>query len=258
MLVQFVVLGICSLGAAAALRRAVPLALSNPCGFPSAPWGWREGLLTGGLVALFLLMASGSSAGPAPKLGLEDVLKGFALYAGLVCFVLGFLVFRGISLTRAFGLRGGGWSPATVAGWLVMFLPLIYFCQALVYAWSGPDTRPQPIVDFLLNHPGWRERAAVLAVAVVAAPVTEELIFRGCLYGITRERWGRLAGLLFTSIVFAGIHGHAPSFPGLTILAVGLALVYERCGSLWAPILMHAGFNALTITLAILWPGLAQ
>jgi hypothetical protein len=114
-------------------------------------------------------MASGPSSGPPPKLGLEDLLKGFALYAGLVCFVLGFLVFRGISLARAFGLRGGGWSPATVVGWLVMFLPIIYLCQALVYAWSGPDTRPQPIVDFLLSHTGWQERAAVLAVAVIAA-----------------------------------------------------------------------------------------
>lgn len=241
------------------LRRAVPRALSNPCGFPQVAWGWPEALLTGGLVALFMAMAGGgSSSGPPPKLGLEEVVKGFALYAGLVCFVLGFLVFRGMSLTQAFGLRVRGWSPVTVLGWLLMFLPLIYLCQALVYLWSGPDTRPQPIVDFLLGNPGWRERLAVLAVAVVAAPVTEELIFRGCLYGMARARWGRPAGILLTSLVFAAIHGHAPSFAGLTILAVGLALVYERCGSLWAPILLHAGFNALTIVLAIFWPELAR
>lgn len=257
-LIQIATLGICSLIAAGFLRRAVPRALANPCGFPQAPWGVPEALLTGGLIALFLLMAGGSTSGPAPKLGLEDVIKGFALYAGLVCFILGFLVMRGIPVTGGFGLRRGGWSPAVVAGWLGMCLPLIYLCQALVYAWGGPETRPQPIVEFLLSNPGWRERAAVLAVAAVAAPVTEELIFRGCLYGIARARWGRLAGIVFSSLLFAAIHWHAPSLPGLTILAVGLALVYERCGSLWAPILMHAGFNALTIALAILWPGLAQ
>lgn len=246
------------MAAAAAFRRALPRALANPCGFPAAPWGWQEAVLSGGLVALFLAMAGGGSANPAAKIDLGDVLTGFALYAGLVFFVLGFLVFRGFDLAGAFGLRVRGWSLATLAGWLLMFLPVIYLAQALVYAWAGPDTRPQPIVDFLLQSPGWRERAAVLLVAVVAAPVTEELIFRGCLYGVARSRWGRAAAILVSSALFAAIHGHAPSLPGLMILAAGLALIYERCGSLWAPIGMHAAFNGLTIAAALLWPGLGK
>lgn len=257
-LAQYLAWGVCSIAAAAAFRRALPRALANPCGFPAAAWGWQEAVLSGGLVALFLLMATGASANPAPKLDLGDVLTGFALYAGLVFFVLGFLVFRGMNVADAFGLRVRGWSAATVAGWLLMFLPVIYLAQVLVYTWAGPDTRPQPIVDFLLQSPGWRERVSVLLVAVVAAPVTEELIFRGCLYGVARSRWGRTAAILFTSALFAAIHGHAPSLPGLMILAVGLALVYERCGSLWAPIGMHAAFNGLTIAFALLWPGLTQ
>jgi membrane protease YdiL (CAAX protease family) len=45
--------------------------------------------------------------------------------------------------------------------------------------------------------------------------------------------------------------------PGLLILAVILCLLYERTGSLWAPITMHALFNAATIATLILWPELA-
>lgn len=253
---QILLLGMCSIAAAVAFRRALPRALANPCGFPSAPWGWQEALLSGGFVALFLVMSSGGDT--APKIDLGDVLTGVALYVGLVFFVLGFLVSRGFDLAGTFGLRVRGWSLATLAGWLLMFLPVIYLTQVLVYAWAGPDTRPQPIVDFLLQSPGWREQAAVLLVAVVAAPVTEELIFRGCLYGVLRSRWGRPAGILVSSALFAAIHGHAPSLPGLMILAAGLALVYERCGSLWAPIGMHAAFNGLTISAALLWPGLGK
>ena len=42
------------------------------------------------------------------------------------------------------------------------------------------------------------------------------------------------------------------------MLAVALTLVYEFTASLWAPILMHALFNSLTIVATLLWPGLMK
>jgi membrane protease YdiL (CAAX protease family) len=42
------------------------------------------------------------------------------------------------------------------------------------------------------------------------------------------------------------------------LLAVILCLLYERTGSLWATITMHATFNALTILALILWPEMAR
>lgn len=255
---QFSILGITTVLAVLAFRRALPTALSNPCGFPEAPWGWQEGVLSGGLVAFFLAMAAGSVGRPPGKIDLGDLLTGFALYAGMVCFVLGILVVRGYHLVEAFGLRTRGWGWKTVGGWMLMFLPPIFLVQALIYFFAGPDQSPQPIVDFLLQSKGWQDRAAVCAVAVIAAPFTEELIFRGCLYGVFRSQWGRPAAIVVTSILFALIHGHIPSLPGLLILATGLALVYERCGSLWAPMAMHAAFNALNIIGALTWTDLFQ
>jgi membrane protease YdiL (CAAX protease family) len=41
---------------------------------------------------------------------------------------------------------------------------------------------------------------------------------------------------------------------GLGILAIILCLLYERTGSLWAPITMHACFNASTIAALIFFP----
>lgn len=258
MAAQFTILGITSAVAIAAFRRALPIALANPCGVPFARWGWPEGMLAGGLVALFLFTAAVSSGRPVSNLDFEDVVKSGAVYAGFVFLVLGFLVFRGFDIVRAFGLRTGGWSLRVVLGWLLMFLPPIFLVQALVYAWSGPEQSLQPIVEFLLGSPGWRERAAVIAVAVIAAPVTEELIFRGCLYGVVRSHWGRPAAIWGTSVLFALIHWHAPALPGLTLVGLGLALVYERCGSLWAPIAMHSAFNALNIIAALVWPDFAK
>jgi membrane protease YdiL (CAAX protease family) len=255
---QIAILAAATAVSAIALRRALPKALANPCGFPEARWGWPEGMLSGGLVALFLLMAAGSSGRPAPAIGIEALVKSGAVYAGLVCFVLGFLVFRGFDISSAFGLRSGGWGPRVVGGWLLMALPPIFLVQVLVFTWIGPEQGLQPIVEFLMNSSGWRARAAVIAVAVVAAPVTEELIFRGCLYGVARKSIGRIPAIFLTSILFALIHWHAPSLPGLTLIGLALVLVYERCGSLWAPMAMHAAFNALNIAAAILWPDLAK
>lgn len=258
MVLQISLLLAAALVALVFLRRAVPLALSNPCGFPEARWSWPEKTFTSGLVLFFLWMAV-KSAGRAPgRVDMGSLGTSLALYTALVLLVAGFLVFRNFNIRETFGLGARGWNWRVIAGWLAMFLPLIYFVQSLSYAASGPDQSPQAIVDFLLKSSGWQARAAVFGLAVVAAPVAEELIFRGCLYGALRKSGGRVPAIVVSSVLFALIHGHLPSLPGLIVLAVGLALVYERCGSLWAPISMHASFNALTIVAAIFWPDLAK
>ena len=240
------------------LRRAVPLALSNPCGFPEARWAWPEKVFTAGLVLFFLTMAALSAGRPAGRIDMGSLGSSLVLYAALVLLVAGFLIFRNFNVRETFGLGTRGWNWLVIAGWLAMFLPLVYFVQSLSYAVSGPDQSPQAIVDFLLKSSGWQARAAIFGIAVIAAPVTEELIFRGCLYGILRKSSGRVPAIVVSSVLFALIHGHLPSLPGLIVLAAGLALVYERCGSLWAPISMHASFNALTIVAAIFWPDFAK
>jgi membrane protease YdiL (CAAX protease family) len=95
-------------------------------------------------------------------------------------------------------------------------------------------------------------------IAVVAAPLAEELIFRGCLYGILRQIGGRLLAIAVSSLLFALIHGHLPSLAGLMVLSVGLSLLYEKTGSLWAPILLHAAFNGLSIYGTLQWPDLMK
>lgn len=189
---------------------------------------------------------------------MQSLGASFVLYAALVLLIVGFLVFRNFNILTTFGLHVRGWDWRAITGWLLMTLPPVYLVQLVSYALSAPDQSPQAIVDFLLKSNGWQTRAAIFGVAVVAAPVTEELVFRGCLYGILRKSIGRWPAIATSALVFALIHGHAPSLPGLLMLAVGLSLVYERCGSLWAPISMHAAFNGLTILTAIFLPNLVQ
>jgi len=256
--VQILVLLIVSLLSLIFLRRAVPFALKNPCGFPEVRWGWPERIFTSGLILFFLAMAFAAPNQKSGAIDMESLGVSLVLYAALVLLIIGFLVFRNYPVAKMFGLGVSGWNWRTIVGWLLMCLPLVYLVQSVSYALCSPDQSPQAIVDFLLKSNGWQNRAAVFGLAVLAAPVTEELIFRGCLYGILREALGRRIAILVSAIIFALIHGHLPSLPGLMVLAAGLALVYERCGSLWAPISMHAAFNALTILTAIFLPDLSK
>ena len=183
------------------------------------------------------------------------------LYGGIVLLIVGFLGFRGINPIAAFGLSWNGWFCGilvVVPCALLLALPFIFLALNLAYLISGPETEPQAIVTFLLENHGLKERIAVASVAILAAPVTEELVFRGCIYGIARKYAGRLVAIFCTSALFALIHGHVPSLAGLFILAVALTLVYELTSSLWASVCMHAMFNAITIVGAIFFPDFSK
>ena len=228
--------------------------------FPSQTWKWPETLLTTGVVLFFLLMAVPSFTAPPGRIDLRAIESALGLYASIILFVVGFLVFRNVNPIEAFGLRWLSWRQGLVAVivTLALVLPAIYAAQWVGYSLCGPETDPQPIVSFLIEHQSLWDRLSVILIAVVAAPLTEELIFRGCLYGILRQIGGKFVAIAVSSLLFALIHGHAPSLAGLIILSVGLSLLYEKTGSLWAPILLHAAFNGLSIYGTLQWPDLMK
>lgn len=230
---------------------------NGPDRFPPAAWGWPEALLTIALAVFFLLMSIPAYLSPVQEINLSSIRSACALYGSIVIFLLGFLVMRNQSPIRLFGLERWRWPETAMASGAALagLLPGVYALQWLVAALTGPEgPSAQPVVNFLTTHADLQSRLWVAGVAVVAAPVAEELIFRGCLYGMLRQVAGRLTALVVSSIVFAAIHGHVPSIPGLLLLAAGLALLYERTGSLWAPVMVHAAFNALSIWGTLTWP----
>lgn len=240
--------------------RAARSALQQGHFFPSQTWKWPETLLTTGVVVFFLLMAVPSFTAPPVRIDLKAIESALGLYASIILFIVGFLVFRNVNPIEAFGLRWLSWRQGLVAViiTLALVLPAIYAAQWIGYSFCGPETDPQPIVSFLMEHQSLRDRLSVILIAVVAAPLTEELIFRGCLYGILRQIGGKFLAIAVSSLLFALIHGHIPSLAGLVILSVGLSLLYEKTGSLWAPILLHAAFNGLSIYGTLQWPDLMK
>jgi membrane protease YdiL (CAAX protease family) len=101
----------------------------------------------------------------------------------------------------------------------------------------------------------------ILAVVLVA-PVAEELFFRGVVLNAWLREYGERRAVLGSAALFAAIHADIRSVDALIgsvvqvvpifALGIALALVCLRTRSLLAPMAMHATFNAISLTLALL------
>ena len=86
----------------------------------------------------------------------------------------------------------------------------------------------------------------ILPLALIAAPLFEEFIFRGLIFGGLRRSFGLWPAALASAAVFAIVHP-AISIAPVFVLGLCAALVYERTRSLLAPMLAHAVYNAVAI-----------
>ena len=83
--------------------------------------------------------------------------------------------------------------------------------------------------------------------AVIAAPICEEIVFRGYLYPATKRFAGPWAAGICSALIFASAHGSLSALLPLFIFGCVLVFVYEKTGSLWAPIAVHFCFNGATV-----------
>ncbi len=185
---------------------------------------------------------------------LQHVVTGAALYGAIVLLLLGLMIYRNISPLRVFG-----WNELSISRifgrgllYIAAAYPLLILVQGIVHNATGGEGAPQDVVRFLTEAKSSKDRIAMLAMAVVVAPIAEEFIFRGYIYAVIKKYIGVLAGLILTSLLFALVHGHAHSMPALFTLAFCLGLAYEHTGSLPLTVTMHAVFNAFQIAIIFL------
>jgi len=142
-------------------------------------------------------------------------------------------------------------------GFVVPALGLHLVSQQLIIALGGEPTS-QKAVEMVARASAPPELALQALSVVVFAPVCEELLFRGVLYPSLRDLGHRRMAIAASSLLFAAIHGSLALMLPLTVLAVVLVWLYEKTGSIIAPILMHATFNAVNFAMIKLIPQIAQ
>lgn len=91
----------------------------------------------------------------------------------------------------------------------------------------------------------------LILLTVVAAPLCEEFIFRGLIFGGLRRSHGLLPSMLMSAAVFAIVHPPVSILP-VFVLGLATAFVYERTKSLLAPVLVHAVYNAVLLAYQVM------
>jgi membrane protease YdiL (CAAX protease family) len=101
--------------------------------------------------------------------------------------------------------------------------------------------------DVITKNPTITAISVVLTVVsmVVLAPIIEEIVFRGLLFGALAPRIGVLASALITALLFGAVHGDVVLFPALAALGFIAALAYAATGNLTVAIALHAINNSL-------------
>jgi membrane protease YdiL (CAAX protease family) len=149
------------------------------------------------------------------------------------------------------GLRGAI-GPGLVAGIAIVLLTaaVVQFEARSLHVPIQPNN-PFVYNPRLATAPPAALAALVLAV-VVLAPLAEEALFRGLLYGGLRSRLGTVLAAVVSAAVFGAAHMNASLFLPLGVAGLLLALVYERSRSLWPSTVAHATLNGLAVLMALL------
>ncbi|MBD5584315.1 MAG: CPBP family intramembrane metalloprotease [Clostridia bacterium] len=116
--------------------------------------------------------------------------------------------------------------------WLCV-CPLVSYYQREAGQWP---------VDILGGLSG-TDRPMYAIIALVAAPLFEELFFRGILFECLQERIPWPFASLIASAVFAAIHGSNAQVYGAFILGLFLCMLYHVTGNIGWNVLFHSLYN---------------
>jgi membrane protease YdiL (CAAX protease family) len=220
-------------------------------------FGIADLLFCGAMMVWFGTAIVGGFNGPDKEVTQKDLVHGAVVFVAIITVIWIFMAYRGIRPWRQFGLtrRNVFLCAAIALGLVVCAYPLVAAAeQAWVMVVKG-EAKPQNIVEFFVNASRGGDKSVVyitIGLAVVVAPVAEEMIFRGYIYGVLKGRVGGVAAAVVSALLFAGMHVNVGSLAPLFVLALCLTVAYEATGSLLVNIFMHGLFN-LSMLLALMW-----
>ena len=225
---------------------------SGPAG--DQPRTWGPGRVAGGIGVLLVTTVFEVGVVSAFDPDLDSLAARLVTQAMLAVTLVGiaFAVAAGkaggIASPRALGLRRPLRSPFAMAAAAY----LGYIVIALVYSSIVHPQQDDVTRDLGLGHGVFGTIAAGLLI-VVAAPIAEEVFFRGFIFGGLRRRFSFPAAAVASGLIFGLFHFTGPGsvgvVPQLALFGFALAWLYEETGSIYPPIAIHAVNNALAFAI---------
>jgi len=195
-------------------------------------------------VVAFLCLSELTTLSPAPQMCVAFAFAGAAVVLGATW------VFRRLGVRDL--LTDAGLSAPSSSRRLLTALAVSPLAGAALGAaaiayrdffLSSPSNRTPSVIDAIdARDAGW-----LVATAVVAAPLFEEIIFRGFMFRALRRGWPVWASALASAGAFAACHPPAAFVP---VFVLGLAAAYLAEWASWvaAPMLLHMTYNAVVLS----------
>ena len=157
--------------------------------------------------------------------------------------------FRGTPKSDAFRVLGlSRASPPyyAIAAVLGISMAFLYVMVAMRFAPPGHGQSVGPLARAAAN--GGFPRVLLAILGVLIAPPIEEFLFRGALYAGFEKTWGRSRSILLVTVTFVPLHlsetrSYWPALVAIAIMAMALAAVRIRSGSIGPGIMLHAYYN---------------
>jgi len=234
----------------------------DPHRAPRVLSGWFIAYVLAALATSGIALALGGGAHLAALAGAAQVLA----HGGAAIFLIargGRRAYDGRPLAAPLRLTWGqvpGEGPTklfALAGWTLGGLAVaVAVSVAAMFAnasLAGEASEPQDALVALyeaLDAPA--DLAVLVTTIVLLAPVFEELLFRGFLYRSLRDLLTPGGAMVASAFVFGLVHLQPGNLLPLSALGFVLAWLYERSGTLWAPVLVHAAWNLGGVFYALL------
>lgn len=170
-------------------------------------------------------------------------LAGFLSYVvsfGITIVFAWWLTTRKGTVVRPFSFSLRGTNPTLILSGLVMVMVTSMVLEPLL------DLFPAEYLDRLqdaVGSGGW-----AMLTTIVAAPILEEMLFRGLIQQELTGGYGRVRGVVLAAAVFGVVHIIPQQAINAFFIGIILGYIYIRSGSLTPAILIHAINNAIAFT----------
>jgi uncharacterized protein len=230
-----------------------PAGSQRPVGVDPKPWGIPAiafALVVPALLWLVGLIGSVVQGSPG-NLSNTEIITGLILTIFLDCMFIGLAVWLAIGRyhgsRKDLGLRPFDrelwWMPLVAAGGA--HIAIVIYSVILQLAGAGGAVPKQDQLDQLFSNP------AILPLAgfatVIMAPLSEEIFFRGFIFGGLIRPLGVVGAMIVSGFIFGAFHIQSASSIGLllpfTLVGVLFAWIYYRTGSILPTIAAHFLFN---------------
>lgn len=240
----------------------LPPSPSDDIGPDNVPWGFWEvvvaalPLLLSFILAVlvhFLPSSTGTPASETPtstRVLIANTVVGLVIYAVILLLIWLVTVRKYHVGWSALGVRR---PPRLYFALVIPILVGMYVAAALVSAvvvkvfYGGKAENPQ--VKDLTGGGGfsWTSLILALITASIVAPIIEELLFRGVLYGWLRTRWSAVGGVILSAALFSAAHAIPLILASIFVVGLTLAIVYEKTKSTLATMTLHSLFNTIGV-----------